>query len=71
MSATSQSKRSTRDALNGARAGIMDVIHDLKTARESATALGNAELSRTLSIAITQAETASLWADKANTELPL
>lgn len=67
----SEEKRSTRDALNGARTGIMEVIHDLKTARELCAGLGKPELARALSIAITEAETASLWADKANADLPL
>jgi hypothetical protein len=36
MNTRSQEKRSARDALNGARAGMMDVLHDLKTALEPA-----------------------------------
>ena len=70
MTDTFQSNMDSRSLLNGARIDMANALADMKASRDQCSALGVPEAGRAMSIAITQLETALLWADKANAELP-
>jgi len=60
----------SRFLLNCARVDMIRALSDLCTVRELFTTFGYPDASRAMSVAITQLETALLWADKAEAELP-